>query len=114
MICDRYFELISAEIDGELTDIESDELHAHISECSTCRATLEKLRIQQDLISKSHIPDRSREMRDKIKQAIGIKETEPQYAVWHVGHIPERIIRSYHRVDARPTSGPILGPMGRA
>ncbi|TSA17796.1 hypothetical protein D4R75_12035 [bacterium] len=40
MKCDEYQEQVSALIDNELADRESELLFAHLSECSVCRATL--------------------------------------------------------------------------
>ena len=38
MSCERYLDLISARLDGELTQGEETELQAHLSECPACRA----------------------------------------------------------------------------
>jgi anti-sigma factor RsiW len=40
MKCDEYQEQVSALIDNELVDQESELLFAHLSECAACRATL--------------------------------------------------------------------------
>jgi anti-sigma factor RsiW len=40
MKCDEYEEQVSALIDNELADQESEMLFVHLGECATCRATL--------------------------------------------------------------------------
>jgi len=42
--CEYFEELISAAVDGELTDREEDALHAHLEMCESCRAYYEALR----------------------------------------------------------------------
>ena len=43
MACQRYYELISARLDGELTDGEEGELETHLKDCPSCRALAEQL-----------------------------------------------------------------------
>ena len=43
MACQRYYELISARLDGELSDGEERELEAHLKDCPGCRALAEQL-----------------------------------------------------------------------
>lgn len=38
MNCDKYLELLSARLDGELTESEERELEAHLESCPACRA----------------------------------------------------------------------------
>lgn len=41
--CDRYMELLSAQLDGALTESEERELEAHLSSCPACRAVRKQL-----------------------------------------------------------------------
>lgn len=43
MSCERYLDLISARMDGELTLLEQSQLSAHLRECPKCRAIAEDL-----------------------------------------------------------------------
>ena len=43
MGCERYIELLSARLDGELNEEEHVELQAHLSRCADCRALAEEL-----------------------------------------------------------------------
>jgi predicted anti-sigma-YlaC factor YlaD len=47
--CDDIFELISAELDGELPDHESSRLHAHLNGCAPCTLLTTKLARQHRL-----------------------------------------------------------------
>ncbi|MBR5381976.1 MAG: zf-HC2 domain-containing protein [Oscillospiraceae bacterium] len=40
--CEKYFDLISAYIDGELSASEEDELKAHLASCKHCRVSVER------------------------------------------------------------------------
>lgn len=54
------FELISAELDGELTDPESAQLHAHLDECVPCTLLTTKMARQHRLLriqTAQHVPD---------------------------------------------------------
>lgn len=44
MECDRYWELLSARLDGALSEAEEQELEAHLASCPDCRALLEELK----------------------------------------------------------------------
>ena len=44
MTCDKALELMSAELDGELTKEETAALQAHLDECPDCRASYAQLR----------------------------------------------------------------------
>lgn len=43
MTCDRYWELISAQLDGGLAPEEAEELEAHLAACPACRAEQSRL-----------------------------------------------------------------------
>lgn len=51
MDCEHALELISARIDGEITDAESAELDAHLAQCAACRAEAESLRAARDFMA---------------------------------------------------------------
>ena len=43
MSCDKYLDMISARLDGELTPAEEAELTAHLQTCPACRASAAEL-----------------------------------------------------------------------
>ena len=43
MVCQRYYELISQRLDGELTEDEQQELESHLAVCPSCRALDQQL-----------------------------------------------------------------------
>ena len=50
MICDRFYELMSAKLDGELTEEEAEALQAHLEICGDCRRVYEAMAsIETDL-----------------------------------------------------------------
>lgn len=51
MSCDRYLELLSARLDGELTQDEERELEEHLSVCPDCRAAGAQLAALRDAFS---------------------------------------------------------------
>jgi anti-sigma factor RsiW len=50
--CEKYQELISAFIDGELSISEETELKAHIDDCPECRKTLDEIKELRALMEK--------------------------------------------------------------
>ena len=113
MKCDRYIELISAELDNEITDSERSELQSHLDDCQACRKRMDVLRRQNESLSASHIPAQPHRLRLSIKERIGIGKPDIPKATWYVGHIIEH--PSISKISqTRLTPGPIMGPMGRA
>ena len=50
MNCERYTPLISAALDGALTQEERELLEAHLRQCPDCRALMEQLMAQDQLL----------------------------------------------------------------
>lgn len=63
--CDRALELISLELDGELTPEERTELEAHLAACGECRGAAEELRQLHTLL-----PELEEEVPEGLHQAI--------------------------------------------
>ena len=63
--CDRALELLSLELDGELTPEEKGELEAHLAGCGECRRTAEELRQLHTIL-----PELEEEVPDGLHQAI--------------------------------------------
>ena len=55
--CDEFQELISAMLDGELTDAELAEVNAHIAVCEQCRAMYEAFSAVSDALRAVEVPD---------------------------------------------------------
>ena len=74
MECRKYQELISAELDGEITPEESAALRAHLEQCETCR--------------------RYREALQALSRLTQTEEAVPEgFAAFVMGALPERIPR---------------------
>ena len=57
MACQRYYELISRRLDGDLTQGEERELEAHLKECSGCLALAEQLSgLHEDFSALEEVP----------------------------------------------------------
>ena len=63
--CDRALELLSLELDGELTPEEKGELEDHLTGCGECRRTAEELRQLHTIL-----PELEEEVPDSLHQAI--------------------------------------------
>lgn len=63
--CDRALELISLELDGELTPEERTELEAHLAACGECRGAAEELRQLH-----TFLPELEEEVPEGLHQAI--------------------------------------------
>lgn len=114
MSCDRYQELFSAVIDGELTDSEEGQLRSHLAECSACRAKLETMRQENDLLSSSAMPRQPSGLRAKVKERIGLREYAGELEPWCFGHFRHRRAVPI-RSDAKNLPyGGVMGPWGRA
>lgn len=72
MSCERYLDLISARMDGELTLLEESKLSAHLRECSCCRAIAEDLKGIRSALSQAEtapVPDAlARQVMDQIQE----------------------------------------------
>lgn len=113
MKCDLYIELMSAELDNEITDSERLELQSHQNDCQACRKRMDIMRRQHESLSARSIPAQPNRLRSSIKQQIGVNNPDLPRATWHIGHIIEH--PSISKISqTRPTPGPIMGPMGRA
>lgn len=77
MDCDRYLELLSARLDGTLTEAEEGELEAHLAICPDCRAVgaqLSALRGAFDELEGVEAPEGfARDVMDRIRE-----ETRPK------------------------------------
>lgn len=58
MQCEQSIELISAEVDGELSPDERSQLEVHLGECADCRATAEAMRLQDAQLVRAFVPRR--------------------------------------------------------
>lgn len=57
MACEHYYELISAQLDRELTREEEQELNAHLEQCPSCRALAEQLAgLHEDFSALEEVP----------------------------------------------------------
>ena len=56
MICEKAMELMSAELDGELTEQEQQELKAHLDRCEDCRRLHEAMRSIDEKVSALETP----------------------------------------------------------
>ncbi len=74
--CEKYRELCSSSIDGQLSEIEEKELLEHLSECPACAEYLEDIRQMQNAWEdiKQPLPD---DLHEKIMKNI-VLETEKQ------------------------------------
>lgn len=84
--CDRALELLSLELDGELTPEEKRELEAHLAACGECRGAAEELRQLHTLL-----PELEEEVPDGLHQAImdriGAEKVVPLSRVSKKSHI---------------------------
>ena len=114
MTCERYAEMISAAIDGELTEAETSDLDVHIQACEACKARSDLTRKQYDKMKSIPVPDQPAVLKDAVRRKIGLSELDRRRAVWHVRYIPDRPEVPVRTIPKSPITSPIMGPWGRA
>ena len=114
MTCERYAEMISAAIDGELTEAEASDLDVHVQACEACRARSDLTRMQHEELRSVAVPSQPAALKDAIRRKIGLSELDRRRAVWHVRHIPDRPEVPVRTTPKSPITSPIMGPWGRA
>ena len=74
--CEKYQELISAMLDGELTDAERAEVEAHVRDCDECRAMYEAFSAVSGAMDAVDVPDTLHSgIMDKVNAAAKAKKT---------------------------------------
>ena len=114
MTCERCIEMISAAIDGELTDSEAADLDVHIAECPACRARSALMRRHNEAFRSAPIPNQPPALRAAIARRIGLSAIDRHRAVLHVHRIPDRPDFAIRTSHTEPAPGPIMSPWGRA
>jgi len=114
MTCDRYIELMSSDIDAELTESETLDLHKHLEDCADCARLYAKMREQNQRLVAARTLERPKDLRAAIRKRIGLAEPVVRQAVWHVGHLPERPGFPIRSTGRKSSPGPMMGPWGRA
>ena len=109
MNCDRYQELLSAALDGELTDIEQRDLRSHLDECPVCRERSDQMHEQHEMLSTSRVPAQPARLRAGIKERLGIREHRSARAPWMRGLAPEPPPVE----KAAPRHAPVVSRWGR-
>lgn len=111
MNCDRYEELISAGIDGELTDTEERDLRLHLDECPACREKSAAIDEQDRILASSRSVKQPAELRSKVRRRLGIQQRSVPRIIGPFPHQREVLARkdSEERPPHRMT-----GPWGRA
>lgn len=83
MSCDRYLELLSARLDGALTEDEERELEAHLAACPACRAAGAQLAALQgafDELEDAEAPEGfARGVMDRVRAAEAEKKVVPLF-----------------------------------
>ena len=110
MTCDRYQELLSASLDGELTEAEDSLLREHLPECPECRHTLCTMQELDSQLRGVRRAIQPADLRSRVSAVVRARCGEIER--WHFG-------LSFHRARAsrseyRSSPGPMIGPWGRA
>ncbi len=114
LTCDIYIEMISAGIDGELTDSEAAELEGHLNVCESCRARSDIMTVQSQSMKTLPIPVQPSGLRAAIRDRIGLADMARRRAVLHIRRLPDRPDLPA-KAQPKPTvPGPLMGPWGRA
>jgi anti-sigma factor RsiW len=74
--------LLSAYLDGELTEAQTAELKIHVAECHTCRRTLETLRHTDALIRDLPPLEPSAEFDRTFWEKVDALESQSRYRLW--------------------------------
>ena len=114
MTCSRYEELLSAQIDGELTDIEASELQAHLGACATCRDRLDAMISRQRAICACGAPGQPEGLRARIAERIGVKARVQREIRREAAPIMGRFHFPGYPIEEKKTvERPLMGPLGR-
>jgi len=106
--------MISAAIDGELTDSETSDVDTHIRQCPTCKARSAVMRRHNEAIRSMPVPNQPPALRAAIARRIGLAAIDRHRAVLHVHRIPDRPDFPISTSHTEPAPGPIMSPWGRA
>lgn len=110
MSCDEYRVLISASIDGEITEFEAGALGDHIRHCPDCTGTSDEMREHHLRLSQDRTPAQPAGLRSSIRRRLTFSTYQ---AEWRCEHIPMMPIPAPSR-RTDPASAYIFGPCGRA
>jgi len=114
MTCSRYEELLSARIDGELTDTEASELQAHLGACATCRDRLDAMINQQRALSAYGAPGQPEGLRARITKRIGLKARVEREIRREAAPILGRFhFPCYPVAEKKTVESPLMGRLGR-
>jgi predicted anti-sigma-YlaC factor YlaD len=72
MTCDLCRELLSAQIDEEITETEAQAVQAHLAHCAVCQAFVARLRILQTTLLTAVPPAQPQALQARIRKHIGI------------------------------------------
>lgn len=103
MTCDLYHELISAQMDGEVTETEASQLRAHLQQCAGCRRFAALLMEQDAALVAVPTPSQPKGLQERIRARIGIDVGSIRPAAT-IGSILGRHGIPLRIVFARPTT----------
>ena len=70
---EKVSEMLSAFLDGELTQAESQRVHLHLEECTDCQKALDELRALQETARSIEFPPPDRAEIDRLEQALSVR-----------------------------------------
>ena len=114
MTCNRSIELVSAAIDGELTDMELSEMEDHMAGCRRCRERSQAIRAADETLRSSPAPEQPSSLRAKVREKVGLCAPGKRHAVLHVPRAFERPEFPVRLTRKSPGPSPTMGPWGRA
>lgn len=97
MTCERYREIMSAELDGEATTTEHDDLHEHQKQCNDCRQHSKNISVIQAGLASTMPKPQPAHLWLKIRAHIGIHEPAP-----NTESLSTTVITDRHGIPIRP------------
>jgi anti-sigma factor RsiW len=70
---EKVSEMLSAFLDGELTQAESQRVRVHVEDCSDCQRALDELRALQETAQSIEFPSPERAEIDRLDQALSVR-----------------------------------------
>lgn len=93
MRCEEAVTQISAYLDGELTQQDSQRVRLHIEGCNTCGKTLKELRQVKETMGQLSYPNTDQEMLDRLENDLVTRTA--QWSGWLLLLIPVMVLIGY-------------------
>lgn len=91
MSCEKYEQLISIFIDGEISPEKKSELDVHLQNCTDCSEKLEQFKNIGNMMKSANIPEWTKKSQDSIMRAVS-KELPKESNIYSIEKMVKRLV----------------------